>query len=114
MSNVLTAKSNQLLLYVYESVSDSIDAVEYSVDNIGTKPYQLNYNLLGGYPEHSGDKQSVVFDAKYVRGETEHSVILTYITHNNFGIEIICDSTTEAFPIVEEQMRTFVKNFRTE
>lgn len=103
-----------IIAVLYESVSDSIDAVEYSVNNLGTKPYQLDYTLLGGYPEHSGDKQSVVFDAKYVRDEVEHAVILTYITNNNFGIEIICDRTTEAFPIVEEQMRTFVKNFSTE
>lgn len=104
-------KVEPIIAVLYESIADSIDAIEYSVNYLGTKPYQLDYTLLGGYPEHSGDKQSVVFDAKYVRDEVEHTVILTYITNKSFGIEIICDSTTEAFPIVEEQMRTFVKNF---
>ena len=107
-------KVEPIIAVLYEVVSDSIDAVEYSANYLGTKPYQLDYSLLGGYPEHSGDKQSVVFDAKYVRDEVEHTIILTYITNNNFGIEIICDSTTEAFPLVEDQMRTFVKNFSTE
>ena len=107
-------KVEPVIAVLYEPIPDSLDAVAYSVNCLGTKPYQLDYTLLGGYPEHSGDKYSVVFDAQYVRDEVEHTVILTYITNHNFGIEIICDSTTEAFPTVEEEMRTFVKHFSTD
>ncbi|WP_339712661.1 hypothetical protein [Cyclobacterium amurskyense] len=104
-------KVEPIIAVLYESISDSIDAVEYSVNYIGTKPYQLVHKLIGGFPDYSGDQHSVVFDVTYVREEVEHSVLLAYIVCNDIGIEIICDTITEAFPKVEQQMRDFIRNF---
>lgn len=100
-----------MIAVLYEHHSDSVDAVEYSVGNLGTKPYKLNWKLLGGFPEHCGDQHSVVFDATYIRESIEHNVVLAYIKCNNFGVEIICDGTTGVFENVEFDMRSFIRNF---
>lgn len=101
-----------IMAILYESHSDTLDVVEYSVNLLGKKKFQMKWDLLGGCPEQSKDCHSAVFDAKYTRETVEHSVILGYVKCNNFGVEIICDSTTDFFPALEDEMRKFLRSFR--
>jgi hypothetical protein len=95
---------------VFEKVLDSIDVIEYSVGVLGHKPYTIERELLGGYPDHSSDKHSVVFRGDYSNRGVHHKVLLGYIFHNNIGIEIIADATKDVFRRVESEMKAFIKS----
>ena len=101
-----------VMAILYEQNPEAKDAIEYSVGLIGTKNFKLKWQLLGGFPEYSLDKHSVVFEGTYYRDSIEHSVLIAYILCNNVGVEIICDSTTEIYPQVEKEMSEFIKAFR--
>jgi len=95
---------------LFEKVLDSIDVIEYSIGVLGIKPYTIEKELLGGYPDYSSDKHSVVFRGKYVNLGVHHDVLLCYIFQNNVGIEIIADATDEVFGRVESEMKAFIKS----
>jgi len=99
-----------VIAILYESIIDSIDVIEYSISLLGQKPYKLKYELLGGYPDYSSDKYSVIFKGEYLREDVKHLVLLGYILSENIGIEIIGDATEEIFPKVESDINYFLKS----
>ena len=101
-----------VIALVYEKVIDSLDVIEYSVGIIGTKPFKVKYELLGGFPDFSLDRFSVVYKGEYLRENIKHLVMLGYILNENIGIEIIGDSTEEIFPKVEYDIKNFIKSVK--
>jgi hypothetical protein len=83
---------------------------EYSASILEDKPFTIERTLLGGYPQYSNDKHSVVFKGTYLREGVKHVVILGYIFHNDVGIEIIGDATLSVFNLVENDINQFVKS----
>ena len=75
------------------------------------RQFQIN-TTLGGFPDFSSDKHSVVFKGNYVRENTEHKILLGYILYNKIGIEIICDATDETFSKVESDFNKIIKSLR--
>jgi len=99
-----------IMAIIYERVPASIDVIEYSVSMLLTKPYQINRELLGGYPDHSSDMHAVVFKGEYVRDSVKHTVFLGYIVYEQIGIEIIADATEEVFGKTKSDMAAFLKS----
>ncbi|MCC5936173.1 MAG: hypothetical protein JJU34_02720 [Lunatimonas sp.] len=100
-----------IMAILYEQLNDTLDVVEYSASLIGTKGYNLKWDLLGGYPDFSKDPQSAIFKGTYERSSIEHTVLIGYIKRNNFGVEIICDTTSEILPELDNEMSNFIKSF---
>ena len=97
---------------LYEHNSDNIDFQEYSFNQLGSKEIGLNYIMLGGYPEYSRDKNSIVYSGTYTSNSVEHTALIGYIKCDNFAVEIICDASSSIFPELEGEMRSFIKEFR--
>ncbi|WP_155907141.1 hypothetical protein [Lunatimonas lonarensis] len=100
-----------IMAIIYEKLNDTLDVVEYSAGLIGTKNFNLTWHLLGGYPDYSNDPQSAIFKGTYERNSIEHTVFIGYIKRDNFGVEIICDRTSEIVPELDNEMTTFIKSF---
>jgi hypothetical protein len=110
---IIDSKGRQIepiIALVYESVNEKIDVIEYSINVLANKPYKINRNLLGGFPDFSSDKHSVVFKGDYIREGVKHEVYLGYILFNKIGIEIIGDGTEDIFSKVEIDIKKFVKS----
>jgi hypothetical protein len=99
---------------IYQYLKDTVDAVEYSISNMGQKPYTIKYELLGGYPDYSSDKHSAIFKGEYLRDGVKHIVMLGYIVANNIGIEIIGDATSQVYGKVESDIKQFIKSVHLE
>jgi hypothetical protein len=102
-----------VIALVYEKTQEK-DVIAYSINALGQKPFKLKYELLGGYPDFSTSKYSVVFNVTYMREDIEHKIMLGYIVHNDIGIEIIGDSTEELYSQVENDIRKFLKSVNNE
>ena len=101
-----------IIVLVYEKVDEKIDVIEYSVSVLAEKPYKINRELLGGYPNSSSDKHSVVFKGNYEREGVKHRAILGYLLYNSIGIEIIGDATDEVFPKIESDIMIFLRSVK--
>ncbi len=101
-----------MIAVIYEKIAENIDVIQYSAGILGDKPFKIKSNLLGGYPDYSSDKHSVVFSGEYVRENVKHKIFLGYILCNNVGIEIICDATDEVYSKVESDFKRTLKSFR--
>jgi hypothetical protein len=99
-----------VLALVFEKVTEPIDTIEYSVNVLSNKTYKLKWDLLGGYPDYSSDKHSVVYKFEYTVSGVLHKGYLCYILHKNVGVEIIADSTEDIFKNVESDMLAFFKS----
>jgi len=99
-----------IMAIVYESVPDSIEAIEYSAALIGNKPFRIKHELLGGYPDYSSDMHSAVFRGEYLRDSEKHIVLIGYILSEHVGVEIIADATDEVFSKTEADMAAFIKS----
>jgi hypothetical protein len=99
-----------VIAILYENIKDSIDVIEYSIGLLGQKPFKIKHELLGGYPELSSDKYSIVFRGEYLRENVKHLVMIGYILSGNIGIEIIGDATEEIYPKVESDLKDFLKS----
>ncbi len=99
-----------ILAIVYEKVSQHLDVIEYSISILSEKPYNIQRNILGGYPQYSKDKHSIVFKGNYERDGVKHVVLLGYILNDNIGIEIIGDATANIFNLVEKDFIVFIKS----
>ena len=99
-----------VIALVYENIPDTIDVIEYSVGVLGSKPYSIRRDLLGGYPEYSSDKHSVVFKGDYSRSGVKHKVMLGYIFFKHIGIELIGDATDGVYDKVESDIQKFIKS----
>jgi len=99
-----------MMAIVIENLHDSLDVVEYSVNYFGHAPYHLKYTLLGGYPEYSADKHSIIFNCEYIREGTIHTILLGFIVYKGIGLQIICDCTDSVYPKAQKDMRNFIKS----
>ena len=97
-------------IFYEHKVTGPKDAVEYSVNYVGDKPFHTKTRLLGGYPKYSSDKSSVVFDGDYIREGVPHKLYLGYLFRNGTGVEIIADSTESVFSKVKGDMLNFLKS----
>lgn len=97
-------------IFYENNVKGPKDVTEYSVNFIGDKPYKPKTNLLGGYPNYSSDKNSVVFDGEYTREEVKHRIYLGYVFRGGTGVEVVADSTDGVFPQVQKEMLKFLKS----
>jgi hypothetical protein len=101
-----------LIAILYEKVTEDIDVIQYSAGILGEKPFKIDKKLLGGFPDFSSDKHSVVFRGNYIRENVGHKILLGYILCNKIGLEIICDATDETFSKVESDFNKIIKSLR--
>lgn len=99
-----------MIALVYENVNEKMDVIEYSINLLSNNPYEINRDLLGGFPDYSSDKHSVVFKGDYLRDGVKHKVYLGYILYNKIGIEIIGDGTDEIFQSIDADIKKFIKS----
>lgn len=103
-----------VIALLYENSPDTIDLIVYSINTLANKPFKLNYKFLGGYPEYSSEKISVVYEGKYINSGEKHRLNIGYILHNDIVIEIICDATDGVYNEVEKEFKEFIKSVRLE
>ena len=103
-----------VIALLYEQVPDSMDAIVFSVNKLGEKPFTVHQDTLLAHPDFTSHNNSFGWKAHYTRSGVEHTIYLAYFRENQLGIEIITDSTTGVFEVVEPDMLAFIKSVRIE
>ncbi len=100
-----------VLALIFEQVTQTTDTIIYSLNGLmrHQQSFQLKWEALGGYPDYSCDRYSIVYKGEYTRSGFLHKVYLCYILHKGVGVEIIADSTEDVFDQVEADMLSFIK-----
>jgi hypothetical protein len=93
-------------------VVDTADAMVYSLNGLKNIQASLNltWDILGGYPDYSSDKHSIVYKARYTRAGSLHKVYIGYILYNGIGVVITADAIEDVFDQVDADMRAFIKS----
>jgi hypothetical protein len=108
--DLLKTPVEPVIALLYKEKSDSVDLIWYSANELNSKPYRLDYTLLGGWPDYSSEKSSVFFKGNYYRSGIKHTILIGYIIHNDLLIEVICDSTDLVYKEVESDFFKFIKS----
>jgi hypothetical protein len=96
---------------VYEKVTDTTDVMVYSSNGLRNLQSSLNltWDALGGYPEYSSDKHSIVYKARYFSGGLTHKSYVCYILYKGTGVVITADAIEDVFSQMDADMRAFIK-----
>lgn len=97
---------------IFEKVPKSMNAAAYSMKGLEDieKSLKITWNLLGGYPDFSSDKHSVVYKARYTKSGIPHKAYICYILYNSTGVVIIADTSEDVLKQVNEEMIAFIKS----
>ena len=106
------ASTEPVISLIFEQVPISMNAALYAMEGLEDikKSLKITWNLLGGYPDYSSDRHSVVYKARYKRSGVPHRVYICYILYNNTGVVVIADSSKDVFEQVDDDMRAFIKS----
>ncbi|HEY3874884.1 MAG TPA: hypothetical protein VGM92_05375 [Candidatus Kapabacteria bacterium] len=97
-----------------EKVPKETDIVEYSAEKRGQVPFDvkevyssLDSNAVIHHP------YAVAYKGTYTRDDLEHTVYVVHLIDENWGVQIICDATTEVFPICQPEFLKFLRSIRS-
>jgi hypothetical protein len=106
----LSRRIEPVMALLYEQVPDSMDVIVYFLNKLGEKPYRVERDSLYAYPDRTSHPNSFSVRGHYSRSDITHTVYLAYFREGRLGVEIVADAAEEVFPIVEEEMRAFIKS----
>jgi hypothetical protein len=96
---------------IYEELPDSITVDEYAERKQATS--HTKWTVLRSFEPAEGEYQnSAFFDGEYEFGGEEHTIIVGYMIYRGLGVQVIGDSPSDVFPMVEGDMRKCVHSLR--
>ena len=109
-----TKYPNGTILFItyHCNVANIKDVSEYSSSQLRMTYGNLDckIELLGGYPNYSSDKHSVVSKIECRKDGDIFVGFIEYIFYKNIGVEIMVSSTEQIFKKYEKEMLQFIKS----
>jgi hypothetical protein len=105
------APTEPIISMVIEKVTNTTDAMVYSLNGLKNiqKSLNLTWDVLGGYPDFSSDKHSIIYKARYFQGGLTHKAYICYILYNGTGVVITADAIEDVFSQMDSDFLAFIK-----
>lgn len=98
-----------VMAIIAESVKDSSDVIAYSAWKRMQTPFEVKKVLA--YDSVLFSHRNVIgYEGQYEREDVTHMVFVIHMRERVLGLQVICDSSDEIFPQVENDMRRFIRS----
>ena len=97
---------------MFDKIPKDMDVIHYSINcRMG-----VGFEVEKVFTHHDGIislKNAVGYIGKYIDSQNiEHTIIVVHAIHKEMGVQIIMDTTTELFPIVENEFNKTLKTLK--
>jgi hypothetical protein len=102
------------IAFLVEKVDTGADIIEYSMQKRSAMAFDVEkvFNYLDNDPiiHH---RYAVGYKGHYAQQGLEHTIYVVHLIDENWGMQIICDATTDVFPQCEPEFLKFLRSIKS-